>query len=379
MKRLMRFAVILMVMLGILPGTTLARQVEELPLSEEGMYTTGLQLLTFVDEVREDREVQIAIFYPAVEPEDTSARDTAELLGAPFSGFRDAEPDMAEAPYPLILFSPDFGVGELDWVNPLRHLASHGFVVASIDHACSSNPTCLIDRPLDIVFVLNELATLGDSSLVGVIDAEHTGVLGQGIGGYTALAAGGARIDPVYFQEWVDNRDTTRPVSPDYFSELYGWNLVTGWNEIASYRAHFDAQTEGEPWLPIMDSRVRAIMPLTPSFGMLYGERGLETVTVPTMIMAITAHLAISYEDEVVPVYSILAMEQGSMITLVDYAWAQLGHIKWPHPQEEAYYKHFSTAFFGYYLQGQENYSDYLTQNFVESYDDLIWGVRDDE
>lgn len=34
-----------------------------------------------------------------------------------------------------------------------------------------------------------------------------------------------------------------------------------------------------------------------------------------------------------------------------------------------------ATAFFGYYLQGKEQYADYLTAESVESFDGLAWGV----
>ena len=35
---------------------------------------------------------------------------------------------------------------------------------------------------------------------------------------------------------------------------------------------------------------------------------------------------------------------------------------------------HFATAFFGYYLQGQEAYAQYLTADFVNGVEGLVWG-----
>lgn len=37
--------------------------------------------------------------------------------------------------------------------------------------------------------------------------------------------------------------------------------------------------------------------------------------------------------------------------------------------------QHFATAFFGYYLQGRQDYAEYFSQEFVDQYEDLAWGV----
>jgi hypothetical protein len=36
---------------------------------------------------------------------------------------------------------------------------------------------------------------------------------------------------------------------------------------------------------------------------------------------------------------------------------------------------HFATAFFGYHLQGREDYAKYFSEDFVAQYDNLAWGV----
>jgi hypothetical protein len=37
--------------------------------------------------------------------------------------------------------------------------------------------------------------------------------------------------------------------------------------------------------------------------------------------------------------------------------------------------KHFAVAFFGYHLQGRDNYADCYSKRFVERRTDLAWGV----
>jgi hypothetical protein len=43
----------------------------------------------------------------------------------------------------------------------------------------------------------------------------------------------------------------------------------------------------------------------------------------------------------------------------------------------EAPIKHFATAFFGTYLQGQTDYAAYLTADYVENINQVTWGPVD--
>ena len=75
-----------------------------------------------------------------------------------------------------------------------ENLASKGYVVVSIDHKDSTYDdqkafaSTLYNRPLDQLFVLNEMARLGaegsGSFLGGLVDALATGLVGYSMGGY---------------------------------------------------------------------------------------------------------------------------------------------------------------------------------------------------
>src|SRR4030042_6811591 len=74
------------------PGPGDTHEPTPLPLSEPGPYGVGMRRFTFTDPARDDREVTISVWYPAVQPS-----------GSTSVGFiRDADPDPREAPYPLI-------------------------------------------------------------------------------------------------------------------------------------------------------------------------------------------------------------------------------------------------------------------------------------
>jgi dienelactone hydrolase len=75
-----------------------------------------------------------------------------------------------------------------------ENLASKGYVVVSIDHTDSTYNdqgafgSTLLNRPLDQLFVLNEMARLnssdGGTGLKGLVNADLTALIGYSMGGY---------------------------------------------------------------------------------------------------------------------------------------------------------------------------------------------------
>ncbi|MBN1964978.1 MAG: hypothetical protein JW910_10040 [Anaerolineae bacterium] len=341
-----------------------AQESANLPLAERGPYDVGRQRLTFADADRDDRELLVGVWYPAIKPAELTVGAAKTGRNA---GFLDAEPDLGAALYPLILFSPWWSSNYQTDVALFVHLASHGFVVASIDHQCDYESTCLVDRPLDMLFVLDQLAGETETTLAGTINPEQTGVMGISFGGYTTLVNAGARVDPDYFLEWADD---ARLVSSNASDTYLFRTVVARWDEVAAYRAQFDVLQEHQPWPSISDERIRAALAIVPGPGQLLGEHGLESITVPTLLLAGTLDEFAAYEQEIVPMYAQLNPENRYLISFVGY-----GHHPENTPDGAAYYRHFSTAFFGYFLQGQEDYADYLTEAYVDDFEDLVWGV----
>jgi predicted dienelactone hydrolase len=344
LSRILVISLTAILLLAIAVGSVPAQEAETLPLAERGPYGVGMTTMTFVDESREDRELLTGIWYPAIIPE--GEEDSQQ-------GLRDAEPDAQDAPYPLILFSPPSDRGYNSYAELFTHLVSHGFVVASIAHWHDYEPTRLIDRPMDVLFVLDQMSVITESSLAGIIDADHAGVMGHGSGGYTTFAAAGAQIDP-----------------DSLAADRYCSDQVAHWDEIVGYLSRFGEFDEEDLWPSATDERIRAIMPVGHAGYRLFGARGLASVTIPTLMLASTLDPYNSpYEETWVPTFTHLGAEERYMITFVNY-----GHYLENTPSGKAYYKHFSVAFFGYYLHGQEDYAGYLTADFVDKFEDLAWG-----
>jgi predicted dienelactone hydrolase len=149
-----------------------------------------------------DRPLTVEVWYPAklaagqapagqykVLPRDGKTEVT--LVGR---AVRDALPDASTGPYPLLIISHGYPGNRFLMSHLGENLASKGYVVASIDHTDSTydNQTAfgstLLNRPLDQLFVLNEMARLGASdpagTLKGMVNADQTGLIGYSMGGY---------------------------------------------------------------------------------------------------------------------------------------------------------------------------------------------------
>jgi hypothetical protein len=58
------------------------------------------------------------------------------------------------------------------------------------------------------------------------------------------------------------------------------------------------------------------------------------------------------------------------MVTIKDKGHMMIGEKR---PVEIM--KHFVNAFFGYYLQGREEYREYFSEEFVDQVEELAWGI----
>jgi predicted dienelactone hydrolase len=121
-------------------------------------------------------------------------------------------PAKASAPYPLVLISHGYPGNRFLMSHLAENLATKGYVAVSIDHTDSlyhdkaAFGSTLVNRPLDQMFVLNEMDRLAkddNSPLAGLIDTSRTGLIGYSMGGYGAIiSAGGGVTDTSIGYEW---------------------------------------------------------------------------------------------------------------------------------------------------------------------------------
>ena len=165
---------------------------------------------------RAGRTLPVELWYPAADEHagldmDPERRDSYEvILGFPPAwqeAVRDARPRQGRRP--LILFSHGYGGHRRQSTFLCTHLASHGYVVAAVDHTGNTvidvaqailqmlsggariDPAAILDefithRPDDVRYMLDQVLA-GTGGVAELIDAERIGMAGHSFGGWTTL------------------------------------------------------------------------------------------------------------------------------------------------------------------------------------------------
>ncbi len=327
-------------------------------LATPGPYDTGIAHFSFVDSSRDNREVSIVIRYPAIVSEDQKGSDV-----------KDAPPNLTDAPYPVILSSSKvaaiFG----------SHLASHGFITVGVRNIDTYEPWDwnLVDQPLDILFALDMIATQPLDGLEEIINSNRAGVMGYSFDGYNSLAMSGARIDPEFYLSQCAQADKVQPPLSEW-RIWYFCDLSSKWDAFTARAGEELITSEDGLWQPMTDPRILAAMPMAPEGTWLFGERGLAAADRPTLIIGATLDGLCPYQTEAVYIFEHLNTPDRYMISFVGE-----GHMMIYDTEPVKRMTHFATAFFGYYLQGREEYALYFSEDFVSRYTDLAWGVYTEE
>ena len=338
------------------PTPKAAEQTAPFILSEPGPFHLGIRRdYTFTDSDRDNREISIIIIYPAVVPQDSP----------PDSLVADAAPDLSGAPYPLMLSSSKLAF------NFAPYLVSHGFIwigVSRIDTYMPWNEN-LISQPQDLVFALDQASSHPLEGLDGMIDFETTGAMGYSFDGTNSLFLGGARVDPEFYLEQCRKAPTMEPALTQ--SELENYCTISKrWDQFAANAGDKITSSNDGLWQPITDKRIRAVMPMGPDGAWLFGERGLAAVDRPTLIINATEDEYCNYQREAVYIYEHIGTLDKTLISFVGKT-----HMMILDQEMVSRMAHFAVAFFGYHLQGREDYAKYYSKDFVNQYPDLTWGV----
>jgi predicted dienelactone hydrolase len=187
---------------------------------------------------------------------------------------------------PVIVFSHGWGSVRTDLRYLAEHLASHGYVVAALEHPGSNEtsfkavnqgkkqlvaPQEFLDRPRDVSFILDELEKLNqtaNSPLQGKLATNNVMVVGYSFGGGTALALAGGELQ-------IEN--LKQRCQPNLAKDNLGETLQCV------------AQALPEKTYQLRDGRIKQAIALNPTTSLMFGETGLTKVQIPTLILSSSA------------------------------------------------------------------------------------------
>ncbi|WP_019509356.1 alpha/beta hydrolase [Pleurocapsa sp. PCC 7319] len=275
-----------------------------------------------------------------------------------------------EQPTPLIVISHGLASNRQTFAYLGKHLASHGFAVAVIEHDDISlnkfdgflsglerfpEPNNLIDQPLDVKYVLDKLEQESKTNplLLDKINFQQVGLIGQSFGGYASLALAGGRLiaDEIPTKCQKDNYQ-------DVLLDLSSLAQCTV-SEIASHQDQ------------LRDPRIKAVIAINP-LGKIFGKAGISKIKIPTMLVSGTHDLITPPVAEQIQPFTWLE-EIDKYLVLVKpgthFSFLQEGLGVLPVPKNvvgpsptSAYpaLKGLSTAFFKTHIAQQPEYQIYL-------------------
>ncbi|MFM7363187.1 MAG: alpha/beta hydrolase [Cuspidothrix sp.] len=193
---------------------------------------------------------------------------------------------------PIIVISHGLGLDSSNFHYLGNYLAEHGFAVVIPNHPGSDTQQLqsLIkgnnnlvpdahefkDRPLDIKYILDQLEA--DYKFRHRLNLQQVGIFGQSLGGYTALALAGAKINFEQLEKdchEVKLRDT--------------WNMSL-FLQCRALELAKKSQLEDN----LQDHRIKAVIAVNPITSSIFGQAGLSQIHSPVMIVG-------SSEDTVAP------------------------------------------------------------------------------
>ncbi len=218
-------------------------------------------------------DLDVTVWYPAqAGGEQVLLGDNAFFVGT--TAMHDAP--ISEKRFPLILLSHGAGLAgsaqALSWVA--TPLAERGFVVAAPTHPGNTGrnrsafETMRIWlRPADLIATLNTIET--DEFFQNHLDQGKTGVLGLSLGGNTALAIAGARLDSQLLASYCDT-DLLNP-------SLCGWVRQSG---VDLHAMNLEPANRDN-----MDERIRFAMAIDPAPSDIFELKSFARIKIPVDII----------------------------------------------------------------------------------------------
>jgi len=236
------------------------------------------------------RPLQTAIWYPvdaATRRETIFGAPAAEQIFVPVEVAPDATLSERYRKYPLVVMSHGTGGSGIMMMWLGVHLAAHGYIVAAVNHHGNTSaekelaPQGFLlywERARDLKLVLDSL--LRDPLFGDRIDDRRIGAAGFSLGGYTVIAAAGARFSQSTFDRFCRSaqRDFTCepqnefPEAPARFALLHDHDAVV----------RESLRRSGASY---QDRRIKAAFAIAPALGSGFKESGLRPVKVPVHIV----------------------------------------------------------------------------------------------
>ncbi|MGB3203936.1 MAG: alpha/beta hydrolase [Crinalium sp.] len=274
-----------------------------------------------------------------------------------------------QRPLPLVVISHGLADDRETFGYLAQHLASYGFAVAVPEHPGSNTkkiesvlsgfarslvvPSELVDRPLDIKYLLDELGRL----FPGQLNLQKVGVAGQSFGGYTSLALAGAKLNFEQLQKDCLNSQDSLNIS-----------LLLQCSGLVLPPNNYQLQ----------DERIKAAIAINPVSSSLFGSSQISQIKIPTMIVAGSSDTVTPALSEQIQPFTWLTTPNKFLVLLkkgTHFSTLRVSEGVVPLPAQALgpnpeiayeYMKALNLAFFKTYIAGELPYRIYLNPGYAQ-------------
>ena len=245
------------------------------------------------------------VFYPSAKRGTVTWRDSYELHAS-------ADAPLIPGAKPLVVISHGHGGSDLGHHDLAVYLASHGFVVATLQHprdnyiddSGDGHPEVMIGRPIQVKATISML--LDNPRWKTLIDPERIGVAGFSNGGYTSLLVVGAVPQFTRFIDYCE----AHPDDPNICGHVKQLVAQLAKQGLTARQMMTAMQGELHRWGDTDDPRVKAAFAMAP-LSLVFDQAGIASINRPVF-------LYYGQDDEVLrPKYNVLHIAP-LMKTLVD-------------------------------------------------------------
>ncbi len=282
-------------------------------------------------------------------------------------------------PVPVIIISHGLAGDRRTFAYLGKHLVSYGFAVVIIEHIDTSltkfdrilsglerppEATTLIDRPLDVKYVLDKLTKISQTNpqLKGKLDLQQVGAIGQSLGANTVLTLAGAKLS---------QNPTASKCQEDSYREVFldlSSLAICTFNQLPP------------PNYSLQDKRIKAVLAIN-SLGKIFGQEGMSQIEVPTMLVSGVNDLITPPVPEQMLPFTWLKTQSKYLVLVrqgTHFSFLEKGIGVLPVPDNlvgpdsrlaHPILKALSTAFFKTYLAHDNKYRAYLDRAYFNSID----------
>ena len=288
-------------------------------------------------------------------------------------------PIATDKPAPVVVIAPGLNTNWQNFTYIAEHLADYGFGVAAVNFPGTNarrvnavlngldtppKDNQWIEQPKIVTRLLDEIErkSQNEESWRGKLDLQRVGIIGQSLGGYTAMAIAGAKVDWQHLQK--ECQKIGSPEQIDLNPALF-WQCQSADNS--------------SPNTDLRDRRIVAAIAINPVANPVFSQSGMSQFDSPLLIIAGDKDIfAPALDEQLVPFtwlpknnkYLVL-VKNSTHFSFIDEGDSDefelpINITGFNPAVARSYLKVLSVAFFKTYLAQQNEFKFYLTESYIK-------------